>query len=141
MSEFYYQIVPSKPENTFKGGPSVGGQAVGAGIKLLHKALTALNGFSVAWRTERELEKLSSEINAQMPAKGGVLVCVGIEEWKYPDPTGFKAKGFLSIHIAGVGSDREKVLKDYLSTPVIVQGPSKGWVRKNCFIWVTRKGQ
>jgi len=108
-------------------------------VELSHKATVALNGWAVQYRVNKELDKLKAEIEKKMPAKGGVLVCVGIQEWEMPDAAGAKAQSFLSIHIAGFGTDYNSVLQHYQSQPSLLQGAPKGWLRKDVFIWATRE--
>lgn len=134
-----YQTLQIDDRLPLSGGPSSKGQAIGAGVKLLHKCAVALNDWSISYRVNQELKKISSTIMEKMPRGGGVLVCVGLQEWEYPDPTGTRAKMFLSIHIAGSGNDPVFILNRYLSQPQIVQGAPKGWRRRDLFIWVTIK--
>jgi len=147
-SRFMYQTIqlPGRYNGAF--GPSARGDAVGAGVKLLHKASIALNRWSVSYRVNKELEALALEIEKEMSSyeeqhpsaavETGVLVVVGIQEWAIPDPTGTRAQMFLSIHVGGAGCDPVAVMKDYVSTPRLVPGAAKGWRRCDEYIWVTR---
>jgi hypothetical protein len=139
MSDYQYQTIQVDRRPMAVGGPSARGQAVGAGVELLHQLSISLGNMALSWRVKRELENLQPRIDAQMPETGGVLVCVGLQEWARPDPTGHKARTFLSIHVAGSGPDMPTVLQRYRDQPRIVQGPPRGWVRVDQFVWVTRK--
>jgi len=141
MADYYYQTLQLPTPSMTSAGPSAGAQAVGAGVKLLHKVSTALNGWAVSYRVNRELENLAPEIDKQMPQSGGVLICVGIQEWAIPDATGTRAQMFLSIHIAGAGQSPQVVLEQYLMRPRMVAGAPTGWRRRDEYIWVTPKGK
>lgn len=148
MSDLRYQTLQVPRGFSAPGGPSARGNAVGAGVKLLHKAMKALNGWAVSWRVNKELEEKRPQIEAaigrveerlqQSRPDAGVLVVVGLQEWAIPDPTGTRAQSFLSLHLAGSGIQPDKVLRDYVSRPQLVQGAAKGWRRKEVFIWATR---
>lgn len=143
-----YQTIQVENRMPARFGPSARGAAVGAGVKLLHKSMKALNGFAVSWRVNREIEKLRPQIERaiqgveermlQSRPDAGVLVVAGVQEWATPDPTGTRAQTFLSIHIGGAGTDPAKIVKEYIDQPRMVQGPSQGWRRRDLFIWVTR---
>jgi hypothetical protein len=137
MPDFTYQTLQMEDRTPFVGGPSAEGEAIGAGIKLLQKASVALNSWAVSWRVNREIEARAAQIKRQMPARGGVLLCIGIQEWEAPDPAGVRAQSFLSLHIVGSGPDPVSLLNRYQMQPQLVQGAPKGWRRKDCFIWVT----
>jgi hypothetical protein len=138
MAEFFYQTLQVENRLPQSGGPSTGGQAVAAGVKLLHKASKAMNEWAVSWRVNREIEARAAEINRVMPPNGGVLLCVGTQEWEQPDFTGSRAQSFLSLHVVGGGSDPVALLNRYLSQPQLVQGAPKGWRRRDAYVWVTR---
>lgn len=139
MSEFAYQTIQVQLRAPMQAGPTTRGQAVGAGVKLLHKSMVALNRMSVSWRVNRELEKLAPQIRRAMPpiCPSGVLVVVGIQEWAAPDATGTRAQTFLSIHIGGAGADPNVVLRLYLAQSRMVQGAARGWRRRDEYLWVT----
>ena len=137
MPNFVYQTLQVETRMPLEGGPSAGGQALGAGVKLLHHASKALNGWAVSWRVTREIESRRAEITREMPPGGGVLVCVGTQEWDIPDPTGTRAQTFLSLHVIGGGTNPTGLLQSYLMQPHLVQGPAKGWRRRDAFVWVT----
>ena len=139
MGDYSYQTLQIDNRVPPTGGPSARGQGVGAGVKLLHKASVALNQLAVSVRVNRELQRLSPEIDRLMPRSGGVLVCVGTQEWERPDPTGSRAQMFMELHIAGAGADPGTVLRAYQAQPRLVQGPPQGWRRRDVFIWVTRR--
>ena len=139
MSKYKYQTVQVSPRAMAVGGPSARGQAVGAGVELFHQGVIALGGWLLSNRIDRELKDLQPEIDKVMPDKGGVLVCVGLQEWEIPDATGTKAQMFLSIHVAGSGPDMRSVLMRYLEQPRLVQGTPSGWVRVDKYVWVTSK--
>jgi len=118
-------------------GPSSAGVAIGAGVKLLQKAMIALNGWAVAHRTNAEIKNLETKIRQLMPKGGGVMLCVGIQEWEMPDPTGARAQSFLSLHIVDAGTSPATILKKYLHQARLTQGAAKGWKRKDVYLWVT----
>jgi hypothetical protein len=137
MPQYKYQTLKVKSTMPFKGGPSTKGQAVGASVELLHKAVVGLGSLGLGWRINQEIEKLEPEIRKAMPRNGGVLICVGVKEWEHADPVGAKARMFLNMHVAGAGSRPDQVVKQYLARPRMVQAAPKGWVRVDEFIWVT----
>lgn len=148
-SNLRYQTIQVQNRPITAGAPSAGGLAVGAGVKLLHKASQALNGSAVKSRVNSEIEKLKPQINTaldrleqqhrQSLKDAGVLLVVGIQEWERPDATGARAQMFLSIHIGGVGTSPADVIRAYNNQPRLVQGPARGWVRKDDYIWVSRE--
>ena len=138
MADLKYQTVQVENRPIVAGGPSPRGAAVGGGVKLLHKASIALNGWALSWRVNEELKKLSPQIQKLMPTgSGGVLVCVGVQEWATPDPTGNRAQTFLSLHIVGSGLTPDPILQRYIQQPRLVKGAASGWRRKDIFIWIT----
>jgi hypothetical protein len=139
MADFMYQTLQVDNEEIPAYGPSACGLAVGGGVKLFAAFSVALNGWAVSHRVNQELDRLAPEIQRQMPRNGGVLVCVGIQEWDTPDPTGFRAQTFLSLHIAGSGQTPETVVQQYVRQPRMVQGAPKGFRRRDVFVWVRPK--
>ena len=147
-SNLRYQTIQLDNRLPVSGGPSAEGLALGAGVKLLHKTMKALNGWSVSWRVNREVEKLAPRIEAaidgveqrhrQSRSDAGVLVVVGTQEWATPDPTGTRAQMFLELHLGGAGTNAATVLREYRSRPKLLQGPAQGWRRKDSYVWVTR---
>ena len=111
-----------------------------AGIRLLAKAAQALNGWAVAQRTNSELESLKPKIEAVMPRDGGVLICVGIQQWATPDPTGATAESFLFANVCGSGNDAAGTVQKYLSEPQLTQGAASGWKVNTIFLWATASG-
>ena len=138
MPDFIYQTVQVEKSVPPTGGPSASGRALGAGVKLVHAASKALNEWAVSSRVEREIEARRAEIERQMPAAGGLLLCIGMQEWETPDATGTRARSFLSLHIVGGGLNPRSLLERYLSQPQLVQGAPGGWRRRDEFVWVTR---
>jgi hypothetical protein len=138
MPDFQYQTLQVENRAPFRGGPSASGLAFAAGVKLLHKASKALNEWAVSWRVNREIEAREAEIKRQMPPGGGVLICVGMQEWDTPDPTGSRAQSFLSLHIVGGGRDPVTLLRRYQMQPQLVLGAPKDWRRRDVFVWVTQ---
>jgi hypothetical protein len=143
-----YQTVQVNNRPTMAAGPSARGTAIGAGVKLLAKASTALNGWAVSFNVNRQIEKLKPEILSLMTRHEaqvrqsvpdlGVLVVVGIQKG---DPKKFFAdpgRMVIGAHIGGVGTDYREVLNQYLGQAKIVQGPSKDWIREDAFVWITR---
>lgn len=130
-------------------GPSLRGQALGSAVKLFHDVAIASNNAALSYRIKAELGKLEKTILSQMGVAEqnrqqsignlGVLVVVGIQEWEFADPTGTKARTFLSMHTGGVGTNFKEVLESYIRTPSIVQGVPRGWLRKEMYLWVTRE--
>lgn len=141
---FFQTIQPTRAPTP--NAPSADG--VGAGVKLLHKASKALNGWAVEWRVNQEIDKLRPRIEAaiaevdkrfhQTRPDAGALLVVGIQEWERPDPTGTRAQTFLSLGIAGSGTSAPEVMRRYRSQPQLVAGAPAGWRRREQFIWVTR---
>lgn len=109
-----------------------------AGIQLLHSASKALNGWAVEYKVNQEIDSMKPLIISRMPENGGLLLCVQIQAWATPDPAGATAESYLSTHIAGTGSSAEQVLTSYRNQAQYEQGSSKGWKRKQIFVWVTK---
>lgn len=141
MSALQYQTIQVENRAPVQHGPSAGGQAVAAGVKLLQKASKALNEWSVSWRVNREIEARQAEIRRLMPPDGGVLICVGTQEWDTPDVTGTRAQSFLSLHIIGGGREPLSLLRRYLMQPQLVQGAPTGWRRRDTYVWITPSGK
>lgn len=144
MSELLYHTVQVdmralRAKWSRRSGPSARGTGVGAAAELLQKAIVKLGGMALDHRIKKELEKIEPKVERVMPAAGGVLVRVTTKEWKYPDPTGAKAKGFLGVGIAETGRTPQDAIRKWYLTPRLMQGAPKGWVAKDKFLWVTRK--
>lgn len=138
MSNFVYQTVQVEGSAPFRGGPTVRETGWAAGAKLLQKSIVAINGWAITARINSEIQSRAKQIEAQMPPGGGVLLCVGLQEWERPDPTGAKARSFLSLHIVGGGQDPKALLQAYFKTPRLEAGAPTGWRRRDEFVWVTR---
>jgi hypothetical protein len=128
--------------------PSARATSLGAGIKLLAKAATALNGWAVSRAATREIERLKPEILTlisrheeqarQTLPDLGVLLVVGIQSG---DPKKFAAtpgRMLIGVHIAGAGTDFQSVYNAYVSRPQLVAGASKDWIRQDAYVWATR---
>lgn len=91
----------------------------------------------------RALEKLMPQIEAALPAQGGVLV--GIVYQSSLGHTEHSTRLFLSAYTLGVGARPENVHTKFLASKarhgMTSQGPMDGYRRDpdEDFIWVTRK--
>jgi len=142
---YSYQTLRVQNRSISAGGSSGGGLA--AGVELLQKLSIALNGMAVSWRVNRELQSMNPRLESERQAfarqigvpvpRVGVLVVVGLMEWRHSDPDGNRAQSFLSIHSAGAGTDAATVLRQYLSTSRLLQAPPDGWSRRDEYVWVT----
>lgn len=146
MSKFLYRTVKIdmralQAKWSRRAGPSAKGSGVGAGVQLLQKGLIKLGELGLAHRTKRELEKLEPDIEKAMPKTGGVLVRVTTKQWKHPDPTGARAKGFMGASIAVTGPTPQAAIRKWYSRPRFLQGAPEGWVKSDQFLWVTRKAK
>lgn len=131
-----YQTIQTSKGNT----PNTQGGNGGSVVKLAQKLVIGLNDYSVGYRIKRELKRMNEKIKKTLGTKSGVLVVAQIKEWELPDPTGNRAKAFLSMHIGGAGENFRIVLKRYLNGKRIVQGTGKGWRPSgNHYIWVTEE--
>lgn len=135
--DLYYQML-SLDGSYLLPDPTAVGQQVGAGVQLLQQGVLLLNNLGLSRRVNRELVARAKEIRASIPQGGGVLVCVGIQEWEHADPTGARAKEFLTLVIAGSGYDPTAVLRGYVMAPHLRQGAPRGWVRRDVYLWVTK---
>jgi hypothetical protein len=124
--------------SVMQAGPSNRANGVGAAVQLLPRMLGGLNNLALETRIEREISGMQGEILKAMPARGGVLLCVGLQEWKNEDFNGMRAQSFLSLGIAATGVTPEVALWQAQSQPSMVAGVPDGWRRVNRYIWVTR---
>jgi hypothetical protein len=135
MNLKYQTIQPSKGY-----APNTQGEIGGGIVKLAQKLVVGLNDFSVGFRIKRELKWMDEKIKKAFGNHYGVLVVAQTKEWAIPDPTGNRAKQFLSMHIGGAGDNFRIVLKRYLLKKRFVQGTGEGWrPSENHYIWVTKE--
>lgn len=123
--------------------PGFKAQGLSGVADLSSAAAQFFNRKTVQWNIEDDLEYLSEEIESLMPPEplGGVLICVGIAEWKHSDPNMIKQHKYLGLHIAGAGKSPDEAMKKYRKIGSIVNGVPVGWVRLDRFVWITKLGK
>src|SRR4051794_38557352 len=76
------ELVPSGPT----APPVVSGPSPwGAGVKLAASLLGWLSDVGLKANINSKIDELKPEIDKAMPAKGGVLIVIGIQQWERPD--------------------------------------------------------
>jgi hypothetical protein len=73
-----------------------------------------------------------------LPAAGGVLVVVGIQESKVPDPNGQYVRFFLEAYVATPGKTPKEV-DTFLRADRLEAGVPSGFVRRDSLFWITKK--
>jgi hypothetical protein len=112
----------------------------GAGT-LFHTTAKIINRFQVQCEIEEALEDLADDVQELLKDKpsNGVLICIGVAEWKRHDDQGLKQHRYLGAHIVGVGKTPSEAKQT--GKPVWVTGAPQDWIRLNRYIWMTVIGR
>ena len=70
-----------------------------------------------------------------MPVKGGVLIVIGIQQSVQPDVDGNYIRWVLDGYIGGTGTTPKEAMEKYLSKERMEQGASRGFVRRDVYLW------
>ncbi len=111
----------------------------GAGVQLTGQFLGWISDLGLRRRIEKEVAKLQPQVDAVMPATGGVLVVVGIQESKVPDPTGQYVRSFLDAYVATPGKTPKEAVDTFLRADRLEAGAPSGFVRRDSLLWITRR--
>jgi hypothetical protein len=91
-----------------------GPDAWGAGAKLAAAAMTWLADQALKTSIHRAVADLQPNIDKAMPALGGVLIVVGIQQSLQPDVNGQYAPTVLEAHVGGAGARPKETLEKYI---------------------------
>lgn len=82
-----------------------------------------------------KLDSMRDQVSAAMPATGGVLVVVGIQQSAQPDNNGDYVRSVLDGYIAGTGPSPQATMDAFLAKDRMEQGVPRGFVRRNVYFW------
>jgi hypothetical protein len=126
------ELVPAGPT----GPPVVPGPSPwGAGVRAAAALLGWLSDQALKSSINSKISDLKPEVNKQMPASGGVLIVIGIQQWKQPDNNGNYNRSVLDGYVAGTGSTPKAAMDQFLSHDRMETGPADGFVRRNIYFW------
>ena len=98
--------------------------------------MTSVYDYGIDKQIDRQLDEFASKSLNDLKDEGA-LVCVVLEEWKWPDFNGFRASRFLNIFAIGRGRQPEVLLAKFQSYGSIAPD-NDGWRVKNVFFWITK---
>jgi hypothetical protein len=132
------ELVPSGPTM-----PPVapGASPWGGGVKLAAAFLGWLSDQGLKSNINAKIAELKPQIDKAMPAAGGVLIVIGIQQWEQPDNNGNYARSVLDGYIGGTGTTPKTTMEKYLSQDRLDKGAPKGFVRRNVYLWKPASSQ
>jgi hypothetical protein len=132
------ELIPSGPDMP----PVVpGGSPWTGGVKLAASFLGWLADQGVKSNINAKLAELKPEIDKAMPANGGVLIIIGVQQSEQPDNNGNYARSVLDGYVWGSGPTPKGAMDKYLKEDRLETGPAKGFVRRNVYFWKAAKSQ
>jgi hypothetical protein len=106
-----------------------------AGVKLAAQFLGWLSDQGLKSNINGKIEELKPKIDAAMPAKGGVLIVVGIQQSEQPDANGNYFRSVLDGYVGSAGATPKAAMDAYLAKDRLEQGTAKGFIRRNVYFW------
>lgn len=86
-----------------------------------------------------KINELKPQIDKAMPANGGVLIVIGIQQWEQPDNNGNYARSALDGYVGGSGATPKEAMDTYVHKDKLEKGAPKGFVRRNVYFWKPAK--
>jgi hypothetical protein len=135
-----YVIAQSGLTELVPAGPTMPPVVPGAspwsgGVKLAAILLGWVSDYGLRSSIDSKISELKPKIDAAMPVKGGVLIVIGISQSAQPDALGNYARWVLDGYIGGTGTTPKEAMEKYLSKDRLEQGASRGFVRRNVYLW------
>jgi hypothetical protein len=137
MSRLQYQTIQvSRNDIVNVGGPSHGGETIGAAVDLASTAIQGLQDIGVRHQANQAVDGLSRSVSQMLDSRvGGVLICIAIEERLRPG--GVTERNFRTAFIAGSGRNPREALNEFVYGPRLWATPPFGFTRRESFIWIT----
>ena len=107
----------------------------GGGVKLAAPLLGWVSDYGLRSDINSKISELKPKIDAAMPVKGGVLIVIGIQQSVQPDLDGNYVRWVLDGYIGGTGTTPKEAMEKYLSKDRVEQGASRGFVRRDVYLW------
>lgn len=132
------ELVPSGPTMP----PVVPGTSPwGAGVKLAASFLGWISDQGLKSNINAKIDELKPQIDKAMPANGGVLIVIGIQQSVQPDVNGNYVRSVLDGYIGGAGTTPKSTMDKYLGQDRLETGAAKGFVRRNVYFWKAASSQ
>jgi hypothetical protein len=126
------ELIPAGP--TAPPVPT-GASPWGAGIQAAAKMMGWLSDQAFKSSVNSKLHDLQPDIDKEMPASGGLLIVIGIQQWKQPDDAGNYNRSVLDGYVAGPGTTPKAAMDRFLAKDRLETGPADGFVRRNIYFW------
>jgi len=128
----FTELIPSGPEMP----PVAPGMSPwGGGVQLAASFLSWLNNQVLRSNIQARLDSMRAQIAQVMPATGGVLVVIGIQQSEQPDINGEFVRSVLDGYVAGTGPTPKATMEAYLAEDRLEQGVPPGFQRRNVYFW------
>jgi hypothetical protein len=87
-------------------------------------------------RVVKELQTTrANEIRTILSQGQGVLIIIRMEEWRYPDFNGMRARHLLGVIVRG-GPNAVTALQSWQNEPQLLRSPMQGWWAYEHYLWI-----
>jgi hypothetical protein len=135
-----YVIAQSGLTELVPAGPTMPPVVPGAspwsgGVKSAAILLGWVSDYGLRSSIDSKISELKPKIDAAMPVKGGVLIVIGISQSAQPDALGNYVRWVLDGYIGDTGTTPKEAMEKYLSKDRLERGASRGFVRRDVYLW------
>jgi hypothetical protein len=125
------------PTTNSKVGRIVGNQNAMAALgQMLGSLALTIGEHGIERLVRSDLQTKKAKAVAEYLSRGdGVLVIIGLAQWKIPDFNGQRNKILLSVYIEP-GRTQEQALGNWRRTPRYLQGAPEGWEPFETYSWI-----